>query len=339
MTPLRKEDLTAAVEAGIISARQADALADFAAGRAGRARPSDERFVILNNFNELFVAIGLVLLATAAHLALRFAPQPLPFYAALGFAVLSWGIAEVFAFHRPMMLPAIVAALAVCLFAVQALTLSGIAMRFNGTAMLGSLSVWQGQATLIGGLLAVVLRFRVPFLVLPLAGAVAATVTIGSGDLALLVAGLCGVVLLVLAVWFDLQDPARLKRASQFAFWLYVAGSPLTVHPIFLLVLGLQQDGGGIAPLTILAMAAAVTLFGLVMDRRSPVISTLAYLAIAFGTTLSKAGGSGVLVVDSTMAMIGLYVVLLGVGWRSVRRLLFRLLPVGRLSDRLSPVA
>ena len=65
MTLLRRPDLDAAVVAGVITRAQADALEEFAASRAGRPHASDERFVIVNNFAELFVAIGIVILAVA----------------------------------------------------------------------------------------------------------------------------------------------------------------------------------------------------------------------------------------------------------------------------------
>ncbi|MEJ1938280.1 hypothetical protein WDZ92_49430, partial [Nostoc sp. NIES-2111] len=73
MTLLRRPDLDAAVTAGLITRAQADALEEFAAARAGRPHASDERFVIVNNFAEFFVAAGLVILASAFNVFLRVA--------------------------------------------------------------------------------------------------------------------------------------------------------------------------------------------------------------------------------------------------------------------------
>ena len=161
-----------------------------------------------------------------------------------------------------------------------------------------------------------------------------------AGDAALFAAAACGLVFLVLAVRFDLGDPGRMKRASQFAFWLYVAGSPLFVHPLFLTVLGKVADSDAernFAPFvgSLLVTALVVTLFGLLLDRRSPVISTLAYVAVAIGLTLSKAGVGTATALTATLAAIGIYVILLGAAWRNVRAAVLRRLPLPGLVAKL----
>jgi len=197
----------------------------------------------------------------------------------------------------------------------------------------------------IAALALVLLRFRVPFLVLPLAAAIAAVTIWRGGGLSgdggtLLLAGICGLAFIATAVAFDMRDPARLKRPSQFAFWLYVAGSPLLVHPLFWSVLSPSVGGeptlGVVA--SIVAVALVVTLVGLVLDRRSFIISTLAYVAAAVAIVLGKLGTEAAWILFATLALIGSYVVLLGVAWRSVRRALLSRLPLGALASRLSPV-
>jgi hypothetical protein len=331
MTLLRRPDLDAAVVAGVITRAQADALEEFAAGRAGRPHASDERFVIVNNFAEFFVAAGLVILATAANVYLRSGGSGLA--GALGAMAVFWALGEYFVFRRRMMAPGIVAALAVAWFAAAAAAASGI-------PGLAGPSDGAVQGVGIAALAVTLLRFRIPFLVLPLAAAIAWAVASRAGDAALLAAAACGLVFLVLAVRFDLRDPGRMKRSSQFAFWLYVAGSPLFVHPLFLTVLG-QVSGGdadrNFVPFVaaLLVSAAAVTLFGLLLDRRSPVISTLAYVAVAIGLTLGKAGVGTAVALSATLAAIGIYVILLGAAWRNVRAAFLRRLPLPGLVAKL----
>jgi MFS family permease len=337
VTILRPDDLTAAVEAGIISRDQADALEDLAADRAGRPHASDERFVIVNNFAELFVAIGLLMLLGAGRIAAEAAGATLGgTVVAAGSAVVAWLAAEYFTFRRRMMLPGIVAGLSAVWFAVSAVG------AHDGLPVGQVLATQHGQAVLLVALLAIVLRLRIPFLVVPVGLALAGVVISHAGDAVLAAVMLCGLAFLALAVRFDLRDPARLKRQSQFAFWLYVTGSPLAVHPLFFLALGLQRQGAGMPAsvvLTIPPLAVIVTLFGLLMDRRSPVISTLGYVAFAVGYLLNASSSSPVFAVATTLALIGVYVVALGIGWRRVRSALFRRLPRSALLDRLPPVS
>lgn len=337
MTLLRRPDLDAAVAAGVITRAQADALEELAAVRAGRPHASDERFVIVNNFAEFFVAAGLVILAAAFNVLLRVAGGPFAgasdLASALAAIAVFWGLGEFFVFRRRMMAPGIVASLAVAWFAASAAAASGW-LGGNG------LSDGAVQAVGIGALVLALLRFRIPFLVLPLAAAIAWAVASRAGDAALLAAAACGLFFLVLAVRFDLRDPGRMKRASQFAFWLYVAGSPLFVHPLFLTVLGQVADGdasGHFGPFlaALVVTAIAVTLFGLLLDRRSPVISTLAYVAFGVGMTLNKAGVGAATVLSLTLAAIGIYVILLGTAWRSVRAAVLRRLPLPGLVAKL----
>ncbi|HTN96557.1 MAG TPA: hypothetical protein VL101_06250, partial [Nordella sp.] len=63
---LTRADLDAAVESGIITPAQAAALQSLPAKRRVARRGhalDDERFVFMKNFNEFFIALGVVLLS------------------------------------------------------------------------------------------------------------------------------------------------------------------------------------------------------------------------------------------------------------------------------------
>jgi len=341
---LRQSDLDAAVAAGIITAAKARALSELAAGRGGRIHGSDERFLIANNVAEIFVAIGLVMVIAAAVRLLNFAVTGPQIAVATGTAALvSWALAEYFVFRRPMLLPGIVATLAFASFAVMA-----VFRGLNGPALPLDLHRLDVQLLAVGVLALAFLRFRIPILLLPLAAAIAALMLRGGmSDIwrVLLVAGACGLTYIGFAVWLDMRDPGRIWRQSQYAFWLYVAGAPLLVHSLFWsVIIALFGNRGDAAFLSwdvfvaIVPVALAVTLLGLVLDRRALVISTLAYVAWTVGFVLYRAGTGITGVAVGTLAVLGLYVVVLGVGWHWVRRRLMTHLPLGRLAPRLPPV-
>jgi len=333
---LRRPDLDAAVAAAIITRSQADALESFAMGRAGRPHASDERFVVVNNFAEVFVSIGIMILAASALVTLRSVSAGVPqLVVAGGAAALAWLLAEFFVFRRRMMAPSIVSVLGVAFFVGTAVSV----------ARHGSTHFWSAAEVQAAALVALglgLIRFRVPFLVLPLAAALAFLAVDRTGGPFLFVMAGCGLVFLAVAVMFDLRDPARVKRDSQFAFWLYVAGSPLLVHPLFWTVLSSVRNGrvgdSLLIAVAIILVAAVVTVFGLPLDRRSPVISTLVYVAFAVGTVLVRLGAGSAVALGLTLAVIGGYVIVLGIGWRAVRAAVLSRLPLGGLLAKLPPV-
>ncbi len=56
---IRKDDLEAAVEHGVISAKSARDLSEFTIKRAAVPRAVNEQFKLVNNFSEIFICIGL----------------------------------------------------------------------------------------------------------------------------------------------------------------------------------------------------------------------------------------------------------------------------------------
>jgi hypothetical protein len=244
------EELDAAAAAGAISAESVAAFRRFVGGY--RTAPDEEQFRLLTGFNDIFIAIAvIVFLIAVAWLAARVSML------AGGAAVagLSWGLAEYFTRQRRLALPSIVLALGFILGAAFLLT-AAVSAAFKGLGVQGPGGA-GGPATvaIIAALLAGVIyvhwwRFHVPITV-----ALCATSTIGA--LLWLLIGffpslksaiqplvlLGGLVLFAAAMSWDMRDPLRTTRRTDIAFWLHLAAAPLIVHGVFALF-GVLTPGG-----------------------------------------------------------------------------------------------
>lgn len=151
-----------------------------------------------------------------------------------------------------------------------------------------------------------------------------------------------------LAMRFDLSDPQRQTRRSDVAFWLHLVTAPALLYSTILLVLRLQLAnsgvvftnltnvffGGYLQAFTVLAMVLVMMLIGLIIDRRAFVTAGLVSLGLATGAILrhNQAGLDkiGFLV----LMIVGLVVLVIGIGWADLRRIVVRRLPLsiqGRL--------
>src|SRR5262249_18626631 len=139
-------------------------------------------------------------------------------------------------------------------------------------------------------------------------------------------------VALILAVVLDLRDRERLTRKSAFAFWLYVAGAPLFLHPIYQSVT--EPGQSTMAIVTVLVVATASCLFGLLLDRRSPIVASLVYLGIVITWSARAISLSPEIQTALTLFILGVGVMLLGVWWKQARAAILGVLPTA-LARRL----
>jgi hypothetical protein len=195
------------------------------------------------------------------------------------------------------------------------------------------------------------LRYRVP---LALAGFVLSIALVGvvavllglekilgidfaSGDrfmfmpLTLLVGALA---VFAIAMRYDVSDPRRITARSDTAFWLHLAAAPALLYSLMGLVF-LSNNGGtwwdgqaglGQAVAAILIVAAFM-LVGLVIDRRAFVTSGLLSLGGAIWTMLSQTGASFDNYIFVAFAVVGLTVLVIGIFWQKLRRIVLDLLP------------
>lgn len=266
-----RSDLEAAAAAGVISAEQVAPLHGFLTDRskgvaaASPELPGEENLRFIRNFHDVFLAIGIVLLAIgmAVSIATAVIGMPGPNEGAVATGVLSalavgvmWLLAELFARRRRLFLPAIAIVCSMTAFAVVA-----VATLYAG-ALLGRSFSGASPADLegmppelrVGIVLAMVaafatplafyLRFRLPFS-LGLAGGGAALFVIIASMIANFEQAVStlpalylvlGVLLFLAGVAFDARDPERSTRFSDNGFWLHFAAAPLILNGAFGLI-------------------------------------------------------------------------------------------------------
>ncbi|MEM6665693.1 MAG: hypothetical protein AAF638_04755, partial [Pseudomonadota bacterium] len=235
---ISRDDLTAAVEAGIMTDDQVSRLSALAARRSGSAIPPtshDEPFRLFRGFRDFFIAIGLALLAVGlgGSVILFFNVDAITgragdagqaALAALVLAGVAWLFGELVTrrLRLPLSSIVIVAAFAICagvagFFAVQA---------FNPGLDI-EVALMAGAICAVAGTFLFYMRFGLPFALLPLAAAAviflfAMVESIAPGlveDNLAILAGIAGLCVFAAAMTYDMSDPQRLSRRSECAFW------------------------------------------------------------------------------------------------------------------------
>lgn len=354
---LSREDLRAAVAAGVLSEAQAArlvALADSRRGAREGLSPDDEPFELFRGFNEVFVVTGLAILVAGwtglAALWIAGAAVSPGFGGLVGRSLLVaaaggtlvWALAEYFVRRRRMVFPAIALS---AIWGANALwgwtaALSHPVMVAAGdwTSLLAPL----GLATASIGLFW--LRFRVPFALALGALGLFATALVGAasaagspegiGDLFVLsgqgpfaaVTLVLGLAVFAAAMAFDLSDPHRVTRRSAQAFWLHLVAAPALVNTIALTLLA---EGTAAAHALLGLFLALIALVAVVIDRRSFLVAGVAHAVALAGAVFG--GGAA----SFTVLALGAALLALGAGWERLRARLLRalapLLPLRRL--------
>ncbi|MEM7493973.1 MAG: hypothetical protein AAF296_11360, partial [Pseudomonadota bacterium] len=241
-------DLRAAVGANVITADQASRLEAFLVSRKDgheTAETGQENLRFLANFNDIFITLGLIILFIGLTTFVSMVAAPglasgsimSGVIAALVIGGAAWALLEYFAGRRRLLLPSMALTVMFCAF-----------MSLGLTALYGSLTIGidslenfdiddlflssgnLGIVAFLSSLLAaglVFLRFRLPFSLAVMAisfSAAAYTYLSLYGGLGLILGGtaflLLGILTFVVAVMFDMQDPERIRKPSDHAFWL-----------------------------------------------------------------------------------------------------------------------
>lgn len=350
---INRDDLRAATGAGVITEAQAASLTSLADSRR-QAReqltPGDEPFELFKGFNEIFIMIGLLILATGwlgvrgvAYASQITNPQQEAVIFGLIGAAVVWALSEYFIRRRRMVGPAIVLSV---LFAANALV--SLTAYFAQPFMLAQedfTSLPLPLSLSAVALLVYWLRFRVPFALaifaVGLFGIALLVAAISSGtpdsisDMFLLSADgpfamitlLLGVAVFIVAMMFDMSDPHRVTRRSANGFWLHVVAAPALVNTIALTLL---DEGNNIALIAFLAVFALVAI---IIDRRSFLIAAIGYIVTLAATVF---GGEGA---ATTILVLGIVLLLLGAFWEKIRALLLRLMPSFVPLHRLPPTS
>lgn len=342
---IRNEHLDLAVAQGILTAEQAARLRALAEGGApadaDRAadpvtvNPDDERFRLIGGFNDIFVTIGIALLVVGLYTlfsAFRFEP---------GFPVFSivaaWGLSEVFARRMRLALPSIALALMLALGA-----------GFGGVALGGLVSpAVAGVVGALAILLGAVLherRFGVPVNWAIGAVALSFALVYGMGLLApelierawSFLFALLGLAIFVVALRIDATDVDRETRRSDIAFWLHLVAAPMIVHGTIPLLVGAPEGMNVAQAFAVLGIYAVLGLVAIIIDRRALLVSGLLYAGVALGYLFNENVETSF---GSSLTLLALAVIVLGIsaGWRTIRRTLIPLLPLGALKHSIPP--
>ena len=146
-----------------------------------------------------------------------------------------------------------------------------------------------------------------------------------------------------LAMRYDLSDPQRVTRRSDVAFWLHLATAPALLYSTILLALRLELASSGIVftnltdalfggylqAVTVLVAVLVMMLIGLVIDRRAFVTAGLVSLGLATAAILRHNNAGLDKVGFLVLMIVGLVVLVIGIGWTDLRRLIVRRLPAG----------
>lgn len=340
---LTRADLDEAVRAGIITEQQSVQLLSLPEQRRQARHLSaqgDERFVFMKNFNEFFIALGVVLLGIglwAAASALSFVGAAFPVI----FIAVMWGLAEYLTRKLKLTLPSIVLSIFIipglAYYVYRVISIGNYTGSDIGSGELRWIDsqpdlLLPGLAGIAAALL-FYLRFRLPFALLLLAGSGVVTflgaATWFFGEPSKVTTYglflLAGLATLAAAQWYDMSDRERITRRSDCGFWLTLIAAPLIVHPIA----GLISSGEDTSIQSNILTIAAVILFALIaliIDRRAFLVSSLAYLGGALVYAFTQLGGEQN-AIWITLLLMGVSVILLGVGWHRARRAVMQFVP------------
>lgn len=353
---IEEADLRAAVGAGVLTEKQAAGLTAMAHSRRGAREDlsrGDEPFELFRGFNEIFIMVGLVILATgwvgvvSWYVADRLEIwQTALLWISTASAAFIWLMSEYFIRHRRMIGPAILLTL---------LFTAAVAFGFGNWLAQFFMIAQQDYASLIwpclltvAGVLVFWLRFKVPFALAVVALGLFATALLAAatrsgtpesfrdifvfsaeGSFAWITLAL-GLATFAVAMMFDGSDPYRVTRRASQGFWLHLVASPMIVNTV---ALSLLSTAGGTTS-TLFAVMAVFAVIAVVIDRRSFLLAAIAYVVGVITTLYPVTEGRnfGWLILS-----LGVFLVLLGAFWAPIRAAILRALPLGRLRAYLPP--
>jgi hypothetical protein len=315
------QDLTDAVDAGVLSKQNADGFRHFIETRRQSSGTNEEYFRLLTGFNDIFVAsICVLVLAASWMLISYFTPSAdSSNISALATAALSWGLAEYFTRIRRMALPSIILLLSLVISAYVMADGFDFPAIQGLTAMLAAIGHWY--------------RFRVP---ITIAAGVAAVVLIVhalmikygidfGGVLYSSIIMAMGLATLGWAIWWDSRNTHRTTRQSDIAFWLHILSSFIIVHTLFNSVLPHNGLDDTTDTVSILITYTLLSLVSIILDRRALMVSALGYALFAVSTIFSTDSNETAL--SLACLIVGSGLLMLSAFWQQARHLIVTPLP------------
>jgi len=309
---ISRELLQKAADKNIIQSHQIEPLIRFIRDQETPADTDnrEEPLKFIRSFGDVFITLGVVLLVIAINMsALSGYFYLIP---AVGFIAVAEWLVRV----RRLALPGIALLTAILYFVNKAIAFDHENATIFGLAILSLTS------------LLFYLRYKMPFSLLPLAAGLVAIGIIQIGlDVIkhpIIFTGF-GLIVFIVAMWFDVRDTARLSHLSDSAFWLHLLASPLMVHGAMVSMLfsdqaWIQAIGKEVI---IVTFFSAILFLALLLDRRAILISTQLYMIYALTQILQGQLDSTQNILIYILMALGLFVIFFGTYWYKTRRLIF----------------
>lgn len=293
------EDLDNAVENGIFTKKSVEVFRAYILDRNNTHVADEENFRLIASFNDIFVVIACALLLFSS----AWVAQNLhPIFAAMIVSLLSWKLADFFVLKRKMALPAIVLLISFVggAFTTMILMFEELSeSSFMLSTLVTSIAAWFHWK-----------RFKVPITVA--AGAAAMVIFVISlfisvfpllKDYLILFMFTGGVVIFLIAMYWDSEDLQRVTGKSDVAFWLHLTSAPLIVHPIFSSLGILDGNENLVSLAAIVGLYILLTLISVAIDRRAFMVSSLIYVLVALTQLLNTYGFA-----SDSFAYVGVFI-------------------------------
>jgi len=362
-----RDDLKAAVNAGVLSSQQAMRLEAFLVNRAkgdtvesGAGESENLRF--LSNFNDIFITIGLIILFGGFAALFGFLIEsgidsegsPLLAGGLMSLAVgaLSWAMMEYFCLRRRMLLPSMFLALVTSIAGAALVAILYGSLSGAGDAVFEDFDPVSGVSIVIswfvGGFItagAIFRRFGLPFSLFIMAFCGAATIYVfllRSGDLPDILSGMAvfvtGLITLGIAIMFDMRDPERITRLSDHAFWLHLAAAPQVIYGLGGVITGsVMSEANSSEAVVILIALIVLAILSLAINRRALIAASLLTFIATLLQIFGETGVDGLTSFITVSLIIGGGVVFIGAGWKTARKAVLKFFPTDGIWGRLFP--
>lgn len=305
---MNRKKLQAAAAAGIISESQIDPLLNFInADYPGSDADSQEPLRFVRGVGDIFITLGVLFVAIAmAQISMPALWNIIP---ALVFVAAAEWLVRI----RRLVLPGVAVFMSLLYFSSEVLQAS------IGNYSNVNLAILMTMSALFYA------RYRLPFTLLPLAlGAIALLTSLLNIDIrsANSVAIVYGMMIFAVALWLDSRDTERKTVLSDSAFWLHLLAAPLIVHGVMFSLL-VSNDAAEYKNIAILVFFSCFFLLALYVDRRALLVSSLSYAIYAVLKLSSNSFFQMENVTLFAFVGLGLFIVLFGVYWQGLRRLIF----------------
>lgn len=308
---MNKKLLENAVKQGIISKEQAVSLFDFfekEKAKTSLTENTGEQLKFMRSFGDIFIALGVLLLAfTSSQLAVNTIYQLITIVAF--FLIAEWLVG-----YKRLVLPGITILLSILYFVNEVVDATSDVHE--------SLDVFL----MITAALLFYFRYKMPFSLYPVAvGCIYLSIELL--DINVIehpyIFILLGMMVFIVAMWYDSRDTQRVTSLSDNGFWLHLLAAPLIVHGVMVSLFLSNHNVLQSNSLSILLLFTLFFFIALFVDRRAILVSSFAYALYA----VFKFAYQQFMQVDNMTLFIfmgvGIFIIFFGTYWYKVRKLVF----------------